>query len=100
MTTSTQSPMKEGISRPVRPRTIGRFPVRSERIDFTTPCRKCENAPTCVVKLGPVATERTCPTCGDVEFFDVQVIKHNGVSHHGPDGDPEPMISTGAALAA
>ena len=58
------SKMRAGNARKVRCRTIGWFPARTERIDFTTPCRKCGNAPTCMVKLGPVVIERTFHTCG------------------------------------
>ena len=69
MTTMIQSPIKAGTGRRVRRQTAGRFPARSEHIDFRTSCRKCGNVPTCMVNLGPVVVERTCHTCGDMEFF-------------------------------
>ena len=85
VTTTTQSPIKPGTARRVRRQTIGRLPPRTERIDFKTPCRKCGNAPTCMVKLGPVVIERTCHTCGDIEFLDAAAAMY----HQVPDRAPE-----------
>ena len=64
----------------MRRRTIGRFPARSERIDFTMLCRTCRNAPTCLVKLGPVPIERTCHTCGGMEFLDATAVAYQMVN--------------------
>ena len=85
MTTLTQLPIKGVSARRVRHRTIRRFPVRSEHIDFTTPCRKCGNAPTCMVKLGSVAVERTCHTCGDIEFLDGTGVAYHQASDLAPE---------------
>ena len=95
LTTTTQSPMKAGTARRMRHRTIGRYPARTERIDFTTPCRKCGNAPTCMVKLGPVVIERTCHTCGDIEFFDTATTACLQVPDRRPEEDTARTIPTG-----
>ena len=87
LTTTPLSPMKAGIVRRMRRRPNGRYPARSEHIDFKTPCRKCGNAPTCMVKLGPVVIERTCHTCGDIEFLDVAADAHPEVPDHWPEED-------------
>ena len=100
MTTSTQSPIKDGTASRVIRQTIGRFPARSEHIDFKTPCRKCGNAPTWIVKRGRVVVERTCHTCGDVEFFDMEVVAYDSVSQRGPEDDPAPTLPAGVKLAA
>lgn len=77
LTTTTQSPIKPVTARRVRRQTIGGLPPRTERLDFTTPCRKCGNGPTCMVKLGPVVIERTCHTCGDIEFPDAAAVAYH-----------------------
>ena len=94
MTTLTQPPIKAGAARRVRRRTIGRFPVRSEHIDFKTPCRKCGSAPTWLVKRGSVVIERTYHMCGDVEFFEGEAVAHHGGSWRGSADDPATTVST------
>ena len=46
---------------------------------------KCGNLPTCMVKLGTVVIERTCHTCGDIEFLDETAAMY----HQAPDRAPE-----------
>ena len=95
LTTTTQSPIKPVTARRVRRQTIGRSPPRTERIDFKTPCRKCGNAPTCMVKLGPVVIERTCHTCGDIEFFDAATTACLEVPDRVPEEDTAQTSPTG-----
>ena len=95
LTTTTESHFKPVTTRRVRRQTIGRFPARTERIDFKTPCRKCGNAPTCMVKLGPVVIERTCHTCGDIEFFDAATTDCFEVPDRSPEEDTTPTSPTG-----
>ncbi len=95
LTTTTQSPMKAGTARRVRRQTVGRFPARTERIDFKTPCRKCGNAPTCMVKLGPVVIERTCHTCGDIQFLDETATARLEVPDPRPEEDTALTSPTG-----
>ena len=88
MTTMIQSPIKAATAGRVRRRTIGQLPARSEHIDFKTPCRKCGNAPTWMVIRGPILVERTCHTCGDVEFFDGEADADHTVADHRADVYP------------
>lgn len=85
MTTLTQLRNKAGAARRVRRRTIGQIPARSEHIDFKTPCRRCGNAPTWMVKRGSVVIERTCHTCGDVEFFGTEDVAFHSAPDHVPE---------------
>ena len=94
LTTTPQSPIKPVNARRVRRQTIGRLPARTERIDFKTPCRKCGNAPTCMVKLGPVVIERTCHTCGDIEFLDETAVACRDVPDRRPEEDTAPTSPT------
>jgi len=100
MTTMIQLPIEAETVRRVRRQAIGRVPARSEHIDFKTPCRKCGNAPTWMVKRGPVVIERTCHTCGDVEFFDMEAAVHNSGSQHRSEEDHAITIPVGVELAA
>ena len=95
LTTTIQSPIKPVNARRARRQTIKRLPPRTERIDFKTPCRKCGNAPTCMVKLGPVVIERTCHTCGDIEFLAETAVACLEVPDRRPEEDTTPTSPTG-----
>ena len=92
--TTTQSTITAGATRRVKRQIVGQLPSRSEHIDFKTPCRKCGNAPTWLVKRGSVVIERTCHMCGDVEFFEDEAVAHHGGSWLGSADDPATTTAT------
>ena len=65
-TTMAARPRTKGRIR----RNIGMLPSRTERKDMNTPCRQCGGTPTRLIGRGNVATERSCHTCGHIEYLD------------------------------
>ncbi len=82
MITTARSTAKAGTPRRVRRQTIGLLAAQSERFDFKTPCRKCDNTPTRLVCRGPLIIERTCHNCGDVEFLDAPSVARQRAGSH------------------
>ena len=48
-----------------------------------------------MVKLGPVAVERTCHTCGDIEFLDAEDVAYLEVPDRVPEEDTAQTSPTG-----
>ena len=51
-----------------------RLPSKSERRDMKTPCAHCGATPTIITMRGRIQVERSCPTCGRLEYLNDAAI--------------------------